>query len=184
VGHLERTSAACKWRVVAASGESLDVALDAGECDAEAEAAVDSLIELNTKIGAGDEPHELARPGPTSCAGCPFKLICPAFWTALGGTEMLELPDAAMTGELLSLENGPDGDIYSANIQVQRASRNLSAAQQLVLRQSMQGKPAATAIGQPCRVTGFFVKAGGRIRTELSTVVASVPDLPVLECAV
>src|SRR5262249_22656944 len=89
-------------RVVAASGDILEVALDAAACDAEAKAAVDSLIALNTKISAGDEPHELGRPGPASCAGCPFKLICPAFWTALDLIEMLELPDAVMGGELIS----------------------------------------------------------------------------------
>jgi hypothetical protein len=176
-----------KWpsngRVVAASGESLEVAVDPAECEAEAEAAVDSLVALNTKISMGEQPQKLARPGSANCANCPYKLICSPFWAKLGEAEMLELPDAVMDGELLSLENGPDGDIYSARIRVREASRKLSSEQQLVLRQSIHGKPAPAAVGQPCRVTGFFVKADGRVRTEVSTVIASVPELPTLGCA-
>jgi hypothetical protein len=170
-------------RIVAASGQTLEIALDPSECDAEAKEAVDSLIALNAKISGGKQPYELARPGSASCAGCPFKLICHAFWTKLRESEMLELPDAAMAGELISLEDGPDGDIYSAGMRVEEASRNLAAEQQLVLRRSIHGTLDAAAVGQPCRVTGFFVKADGRARAELSTVVASVPQLPTIEAA-
>jgi len=170
-------------RIVAASGQTLEVALDPAECDAEAREAVDSLIALNAKICGGKQPYELARPGPASCAGCPFKLMCQAFWTKLREPEMLELPDGAMAGELVSLEDGPDGDIYSACIRVEEASRNVSAEQQLVLRRSIHGTLGAAAVGQPCRVTGFFVRADGRTRAELATVVASVPQLPTIERA-
>jgi CRISPR/Cas system-associated exonuclease Cas4 (RecB family) len=171
-------------RIVAASGQTLEIALDPAECDAEAREAVESLIALNEKISAGKQPYELARPGPASCAGCPFKIICQAFWTELREPEMLELPDAAMAGELVSLEDGPDGDIYSAGIRVEQASRNISVEQQLVLRRSIHGTLGAAAVGEPCRVTGFFVRADGRARAELSTVAASAQQLPEMERAV
>jgi len=95
-----------KWptsgRIVAASGQTLEIDLDPAQCDAEAEAAIDSLRSLNRKISSGVRPHELACVGPASCAGCPFKLVCGSFWTKLQEPKMLELPDASMTGKLVA----------------------------------------------------------------------------------
>lgn len=171
-------------RILAASGQTLEIALDPAECDAEAKAAVDSLKALNAKIIGGARPHEIASPGPKGCMGCPFKLICRPFWSRLNEPEMLELPDAALAGELALLEDGPDGDIYSAILQVEAANRDVSTEQRLVLRKSIHGEISHSAIGHPCRVTGFVTKADRRVRTQISSVISPVTALPVIECAV
>ena len=86
----------------------------------------------------------------------------------------------AMEGELQSLEDGPDGDLYTARIMVSAASRVLVNTNDIVLRTSIHGKPERAAVGQVVRVTNFYVRTDGRVRADISTVAAACCDLPAL----
>jgi PD-(D/E)XK nuclease superfamily len=167
-------------RVVAASGQVLEIVIPSADCDAEAQAAINALQELNARLLAGTPVQALASPGPLACIGCPFKTICAAFWKSLRSGEMRELPDMAMEGELQSLEDGPDGDLYTARIMVSAASRVLVNTHDIVLRTSIHGKPNRAALGQAVRVTDFYVRADGRVRADIATVAAACCDLPAL----
>ena len=144
-------------RVVAASGQVLEIAIPSADCDAEAQAAISALQELNANLLAGTPIQALASPGPLTCIGCPFKTICAAFWDGLRSGEMREFPDMAMEGELQSLEDGPDDDLYTARIMVSAASRVLVNTNDIVLRTSIHGKPERAAVGQLVRITNFCV---------------------------
>ena len=79
---------------------------------------------------------------------------------------MKDLQDAVMLVELLSLDDGPDGDLCTAGIRVMAASRDLFAEQHFVLRGSIHGRLPATAVGQLCRVVGFTQgQISGRAQT-------------------
>jgi hypothetical protein len=167
-------------RIVAASGQTMGIPINPAECDAEAEAALGALHSLNAKLAAEAHPESIASPGAANCVGCPFKMICPPFWGKLLTGGMKDLQDAVMLAELLSLEDGPDGDLYTAGIRVAAASRDVFGEQQIVLRSSIHGKLPVTAVGQRCRVVGFNARADQRPRADLSTLIAAVPALPAL----
>jgi PD-(D/E)XK nuclease superfamily len=67
-------------RIVTASGQTMDVPIPAGACEAEADAAIASLDGLDSKFRSHVGPAGMAQPSTMSCGGCPFKLICPVFW--------------------------------------------------------------------------------------------------------
>src|SRR5207245_2361377 len=75
-------------RVIAASGQKLDVDVNAGACEAEAEAAIAALDALNERLRSGARPADIASPAAASCSGCPFKITCPLFWSRLGDASM------------------------------------------------------------------------------------------------
>ena len=54
------------------------------------------------------------------------KLICPSVGQKLGDLEMLKLPDAVMEGTVVSLDDGPDGDLFTVGLKVDAASRDIS----------------------------------------------------------
>ena len=167
-------------RVVAASGQVLEIAIPSADCDAEAQAAISALQELNANLLAGTPIQALASPGPLTCIGCPFKTICAAFWDGLRSGEMREFPDMAIEGELQSLEDGPDGDLYTARIMVSAASRVLVNTNDIVLQTSIHGKPERAAVGQPVLITNFYVRTDAKVRADISTIAAACCDLPAL----
>jgi hypothetical protein len=100
-----------RGRVVAASGQVLEISIDSAECDAEADAALVALDALNSGLASEAPPEGLAQPSLSACIRCPFQIICPAFWHRLGASSMQGLPEAAVEGVLQRLEPSHDGDL-------------------------------------------------------------------------
>ena len=171
-------------RVIAASGQRLDTDINPDACDDEADAAVAALEALNENLKSGARPAVIASPSATSCSGCPFKIICPPFWDSLHDATMQSLSDTAMNGTLSALEDGPDGDLYTAHVSVHSASLALDAQQPIVLRKSVHGPFDPAAVGQQIRAIDFRVTPDGRIRAGLPTVVAASASMPMLDNAV
>jgi hypothetical protein len=135
-----------KWpvggRVVAASGQTLDLKIDPAACSGEADAALARLDRLNEALNSGATPGDVAAPAVSACSGCPFQIICPVFWPELGHGRLNALTDAALEGILERLEPGPDGDLYTVYITARSASQHLSRKQAVVLRKSVHGELA------------------------------------------
>jgi hypothetical protein len=168
-------------RVVAASGQTLEVKIDPAACNAEADAALAALDALNGALNDGAAPEDLAAPAVSACSGCPFQIICPAFWQKLGHDRLYGFTDAALEGVLESLEPGPDGDLYTAHVTARSASFHLNREQAVVLRRSVHGELAPSDAGSYCRLAGGRVRPDGRLGADFSTVVLAVPNLPRLE---
>lgn len=168
-------------RVVAASGQTLEVEIDPAGCNAEADAALAGLDALNRALNAGAAPEGLAAPAASACSGCPFQIICPAFWQQLGRGRLKGLTDAALEGILERLEPGPDGDLYTAYVTARAASTDLNREQAVVLRKSVHGELVPSDAGSSCRLAGGRVRPDGRFGTDFATVVFAVPGLPRLE---
>jgi hypothetical protein len=125
-------------------------------------------------------PLTLATPSAENCTGCSFQIICPAFWQCLQEGRLQGLGDTAMSGDIVSVEPGPDDDLYIANIETKATSHPLERQQPVVLRKSIQGDLSAAILGRACRLVDFKVRADGRVRTEPSTVILADDDCPVL----
>jgi PD-(D/E)XK nuclease superfamily len=168
-------------RVVAASGQALEFKIDPAACNAEADAALAELDTLNGALNVGAAPEDLAAPGVSACAGCPFQIICPAFWQQLGHGNLEEYIDAALEGVLERLEPGPDNDLYTAYVTARSASLHLSREQAVVLRKSVHGALVLSDVGASCRLAGGRVRPDGRLGADFSTAVLAVSSLPGLE---
>jgi hypothetical protein len=164
-------------RVVAASGQTMEVRIVPAACDAEASAALAALDNLNLGLAASDAPERLARPGEDSCGGCPFQALCPAFWPWLEAAGSGGLPDAAAAGVLDRIELGPDGDLYTAYLAVHQLSMP-SGIQPLVLRRTIHGDLTASPRGAQWRIISARLKQDGRLRADPSTCVFALDDLP------
>jgi hypothetical protein len=168
-------------RVIAASGHVLDVAIEPAVCDEEADAAIAALNALNRRLVSEAPPERLGQPSPLACAGCPFQIICPAFWRQLGAGTLRGLPDVAVEGALESLEASHDRDLYTAHLALNATSHQLNAHQPVVLRRSVHGDLTALPAASRWRIVSAKIRPDGRVRADMSTVVFPVSHLPALE---
>lgn len=166
-------------RVVAASGQTMNVPLEPPACEAEASAALAALYSLNHHLAAGEPPEALARPSEGACGGCPFQALCPAFWPWLAAEGSGGLPETAATGILDRIELGQDGDLYTAYLAVHQPAMP-QGLHPLVLRRSIHGDLTASPRGAQWRIISARVKADGRLRADSSTCVFSLNDLPIV----
>jgi hypothetical protein len=65
------------------AGPPVEVPLVLAECIAQAEDAMRRLDEYNTAVSDGTNISAMASPSPEACRWCPFKAVCPAFWTTV-----------------------------------------------------------------------------------------------------
>ena len=165
-------------RVIAASGNVLEIPVDPSICNAEVDAALAALDALNHTLASGMRAEELASPSATACSGCPFTLICPAFWRGLTESSLQGLTDVSLQGILESVEAGPDGDLYTADILVRCSTSELTGKQQVALRKSIHGDLFLSATGSLCRIVDGKRRPDGRIRADISTIVSAVSALP------
>lgn len=164
-------------RIVAASGQTMDVPLDPRACDAEASDALAALDGLNQQLAAGVPASALAQPGEQACAACPFQALCPSFWPWLAASGSAGLPEAAAAGVLDRIEPGLDGDLYTAYLSVHQPAVP-PGIQPLVLRRSIHGDLTASSAGATWRIVSAKLKSDGRLRADPSTCVFAVDGLP------
>ena len=164
-------------RVVAASGQTLDIPLEPTACEAEASDALAALDGLNQELVAGVPPKALARPGEEACAACPFQALCPAFWPWIATAGSKGLPDTAAEGIVDRIELGQDGDLYTAYLAVHQPSVP-PGIHPFVLRRSIHGDLTASPRGTRWRIISAKVKPDGRLRADPSTCVFVLDDLP------
>lgn len=170
-------------RIVAASGQVLEMALVPAECAAEAKAALDALEAVNRWLSSGTTAARLATPHPAACGECPFQAICPAFWEWLERAGPQDLAATAVAGEIGGIDIGQDGDLYTAHILVRVASHAMSRDQFIVLRRSAHGDLIASPRGARWRIVSAGIRADGRVKADLWTVVFAEDRVPVLQAA-
>lgn len=164
-------------RIVAASGQTMDVSLDSHACDAEATDALAALDSLNHQLAAAAPARTLAQPGDDACGTCPFQALCPSFWPWLAAAGSSGLQDTAAAGVLDPIELGPDGDLYTAYLSAHQPAVQLGI-QPIVLRRSIHGDLSASPAGANWRIVSAKLKPDGRLRADPSTCVFELDGLP------
>ena len=167
-------------RIIAASGQKLEIAISPSDCDHEADEAVAALNKLNQHLTSAYDPDTIASPSPSHCASCDYKIICPVFWKALSNGDLQDIKTAAIEGILTALQDGQDGDLYTAELKAISSSRTTNANQQIVLRKSIHGELRHASIGETIRLIDFVVRADGRVRAEVETIVAATANIPAI----
>ena len=94
----------------------MEVDLESSACEAEAAEAVRRLEQYNSAVAGDSDLNLLASPSKEVCQWCPFKTICPAFWTstdeswvgsldgeAIAGVFFIEPPQAVQSGAAWSI---------------------------------------------------------------------------------
>jgi hypothetical protein len=164
-------------RIVAASGQVMEVSLDPRACEAEANNAIVALDSLNQQLAAGTPASALAQPGEQACGACRFRALCPTFWRWLARASSSGLPEISAAGVLDRIELGLDGDLYTAYLSVHQ--QGVSAGiQPIVLRRSIHGDLTASARGAFWRIISAQLKSDGRLRADASTCVFELNSLP------
>ncbi len=164
-------------RVVAASGQTMDVPLDPRACEVEASDALAALDRLNQQLAAEAPASSLAQPGEQACGTCPFQALCPSFWPWLASAGSSGLRETAAAGVLGRIELGPDGDLYTAYLSVNQPTVP-PGIQPLVLRRRIHGDLTASPAGADWRIISAKQKPDGRLRAGPSTCVFALDDLP------
>ena len=168
-------------RIVSASGQVLEQAVDRKACETEADAAVAGLEEMNEALRRGSDSGTLASPGVISCGQCRYQAICPAFWSWCSASSWPQMRESAACGTLEAIDPGMDGDLYAVTLQLE-GRHSEGGPQSLTLRRSVHGDLTACGIGAQIRVVFANVRRDGRLRADISTCVFSEGELPELEC--
>ena len=171
-------------RLVAASGQVMEIRIDPEECKAEAEAALEALSDANSELLNGTPPETLARPNSVSCGRCPFQAVCPAFWKWIEKDGMADQSVAAAL-KVESIDVAYEADLYTAHVTVLASSRPMEKNQVIVLRRSVHGDLSDSPKGTRWRIVSAAVRGDSRLRANISTVVhaeKSVPKLAVRLC--
>jgi DNA mismatch endonuclease (patch repair protein) len=167
-------------RVVAASGQTIEVPFVPVACDAEANAALKALDALNQGLASNAARETLGRPTSGACGGCPFQALCPAFWRWLEKSGPQDLPEPAAEGALERIESGYDEDLYTAYITSHCPATSPAEMQPLVLRRSTHGDLTACLPGARLRIVSAKTRPDGRLRADPMTCVFALDDLPTL----
>jgi hypothetical protein len=167
-------------RIVSASGQVLEQAVDRRESEREADAAVAGLQALNEALQNGCGVSELASPGEVACAQCQYQAICPAFWSWCAASSWPQLREPAACGTVESIDHGVDGDLYAITLELDGAHGE-GGPLSLALRRSVHGDLTACPQGSAVRIVHAHLRRDGRLRADISTCVFSVDELPMLE---
>lgn len=168
--------------LVAASGATISFDLDPKKCDAEADAALVALDRWNASLLAASWAGELAAPSANACENCRFQLICPAFWEWVMSSPTVSVHGAsAATGTLVAVQSGNDRDLQTLQFSNIAAMPPADSKQAFVIRCSIHGNHVSKAIGTVCRITGASVRPDGRLRADLSTIIACENELPSID---
>ena len=168
-------------RIVAASGQVLEEPVIRTACEAEADAAISGLDAMNEALSAGCDWAALASPSQVACGECPYRAICPAFWSWCEAGSWPELREPAACGTLLSVDPGMDGDLYAVNLSL-NDRYGADGVQSLALRKSVHGDLTGCPRGSTIRVVFANLRPDGRLRAHISTCVFSEADIPELRC--
>ena len=155
-------------RLVAASGQVMEIRIDPEECKAEAEAALEALSDVNRELLEGTPPETLARPSSVSCGRCPFQAVCPAFWKWIEKDGMVDQPVAAAL-EVESIDVGYEADLYTAYVAVLASSRPMEKNQVIALRRSVHGDLSDSPKGTKWRIVSAAVRGDSQLRANIST---------------
>lgn len=162
------------------AGPAVIVDLEPSDCQKEAEEAVNLLKFYNRSIATALTASDIASPSPEACRWCPFKIICPAFWTSASEPWSGILDDEAIAGRLLSAPLAIHGGAaWSIRLMVDAGT----ATGEVViapLGSSLHSSVVALSEGERVRIVGLGRRTNGSLFPTQRTVVLADVRVPPL----
>ena len=161
-------------------GSPLEVGLEAGECEAEAEEAIRLLNEYNEVLANTADPFKLATPSRTSCSWCQYQLYCPAFWGAVVPDWTDSFRSAAIAGRAISPPHPIyGGSAFSLSLNVEEGSVSPGETISLFpLDSSIHEDVPLVDGGDRVRVTGLWRRADNSLVATKRTLISRETALP------
>ncbi len=164
------------------TGSPVGVDLEPGECEREAEDAVELLEEYNSAIAGATDSVGLATPSPRSCRWCPYQLYCPAFWSSVAP----EWADGLSAGAIEGSSEGSAVPIHNGlalSLWLQVGRGTVPAGKQVSLfpldPSVHQDLPRLKA-GDQVRVTGLWRRPDDSVVATKRTMIAIERNLPAI----
>lgn len=161
------------------AGPPVEVDVDPAACLREANEAVALLDRYNDEIAKKVPPASLASPSQESCQWCPFKILCPAFWT--DAREGWKLDGDAISGVLVSSPQPIyGGDAYSLSIRIDGGTVNHGTVTLASFPNSVHPNIALLTASSRIRLVGLTSRASGTPAPSIRTVVFAEDAIPLL----
>lgn len=165
------------------TGARVAIELEPEECKAEAEHAIHLMDEYNQFLAQGASIIDLASPSPTTCRWCPFQLLCPAFWSAIGPNWREGFPSPAVAGtatECPAPVHG--GKALKLSLSAEQGTEPSGESICLhPLEPSIHTDLAQIQAGNRVRITGLGRRADDSVAPTIRTQIATECTLPVIK---
>ncbi len=166
------------------AGPPVEVDLEASACEAEAAEAVRRLEQYNSAVAGGGDLKRLASPSAEACRWCPFKTICPAFWTSADESWAGTLDGEAVAGRLTKPPQAVHGGVaWSVAFAVDAGTE---AHQEIVIAPlSAAVHPSIPQLyqGARVRIVGLGRRSNGALFPTQRTIMLPEADAPTLQLA-
>ncbi len=159
-------------------GASMEVALEASECEREASEAVTLLDAYNEKVQRSVAPNEFASPSPQSCRWCAYKLLCPIFWEVASPEWSGQLDGAAVEGPASTPTVIHSGAARAIAVDTQAGSEARCRTQIAPLSTTTHPTVMTLLASERVRLVGLRARPDGILIPTQRTVLAKVGDLP------
>ena len=164
------------------AGPPVEVALELSACEAEASEAVRMLDQYNSAVAAGGGPNPLASPSAEACRWCPFKMICPAFWTSADESWGGSLDGEAVSGRLIKPPQAVyGGAAWSIALNVDAGTVPPQEMAISPLRASVHTSISRLCQGTRVRIVGLGRRSNGSLFPTQRTVVLPEADAPIIQ---
>jgi PD-(D/E)XK nuclease superfamily len=164
-----------------AVGAGVDIQLNPQDSEREALDAVRVLDAYNDKVTKNHSVSSLAVPSPENCKWCPYKMLCPPFWTGVSAAWSGTLDGAAVEGtikEVPRLVHGGAARALSIDVHAgSEATREMSIAP---INPAIHDIIDALAIGDTVRIVGLRARPDGVLVPQIRTVMMRADVLPEL----
>lgn len=161
------------------NGAPVEVEISPDECAHEAEAAVSMLTQYNADVRGARSPVSVASPSPSTCCGCPFQILCPAFWKTVAVDWLADLGSHVIEAHVSETpKNLYGGSAVLVPLTVERGTVEHRSCQIGPVRQDIHEVAAHLQQGDILRIVGLPPGTKTTMVPSIRSVVMRREDLP------
>jgi hypothetical protein len=154
-----------------AVGPGVEIQLNPQDCEREGLDAVKVLDAYNDKVAQNYPITGLAAPSPANCKWCPYKMLCPPFWTAASASWSGTLDGAAVEGTIKELPRRTHGGAARAlSIEVHAGSEAPHEITIAPINPAVHDVVDSLGIGDIIRIVGLRARPDGVLVPQTRTV--------------
>ncbi len=164
------------------AGPPVAVDLEPAACETEATEAITLLERYNDAVARGGDTNNLATPSPEACRWCPFKTMCPPFWTNVEESWAGVLDGQAVSGRL----NKPPQVVHAGaawSIGLMADAGTVAPGEIVISPLSAAVHPTVSQLcqGDRVRIVGLGRRNNGSLFPTQRTVVVRDTDTPTMQ---